>query len=304
MSTMLNTKVAVAAALSAVLLISCGHDGAERLDEDSLWVDSVFTIEADGTVSDHKVFFRDAAGRDTLMVFSSCGREVGRRRSLFDSLGRVACERVEAPDYAMETVYALRPDGKPASFVCSGPEGRSRAVLEYDSAGRLTRQASWPLDGGLEDTLVTTSAYDAAGREVESVDYDGGEPTAKIVKVYDAAGRKVGAQLHVWDSGAWRLTSSEENEFDDKGRQVRSTQRADDVVLLTETLYDEAGNLAAEVVSAQDSVGGPWRRLSATEFTYAPLRKTAVSYSYSTDGRRHLMSRTETFFRRRCRDGS
>lgn len=299
MSTMLNTNVAIAAALSAVLLISCGRPAAERLDEEALWEDSVFTVEADGTVSDHKVFFRDAAGHDTLMVFSSSGREVGRRRSFFDSLGRVTRERVETADYTMETVYTLRPDGKPSSFVYSGPEGRSQAVVDYDTAGRVTRQVSWPLDGGLEDTLVTTRAYDAAGREVESVDYDGGEPTVKIVKVYDAAGRKVGAQLHVWDSGAWRLTSSEENEFDDMGRQVRSTQRADDVVLLTETLYDEAGNEAAEVVSSQDSAGGPCRRLSATEFSYAPLRKTAVSYSYSADGRRRLMSRTETFFRRR-----
>ena len=299
MSTMLNTKVAIAAALSAVLLASCGRDGVAMLDEESLWVDSVFTIEADGTIPDHKVFFRDEAGHDTLMVFSSCGREVGRRRSLFDSLGRVVRERVEAPDYTMETVYTLRPDGKPASFVYLGPEGRLRAVLDYDTAGRLTRQAAWPLDGGPGDTLVTTRAYDAAGREVESVDYDGGEPTVKIVKVYDAAGHKVGARLHVWDSGAWRLTSSEVNEFDDIGRQVRSTQCADDVVTLTETLYDEAGNVAAEVVSAQDGVGGPWQRLSATEFSYAPLRKTAVSYSYSGDGQRRFMSRTETFYRRR-----
>lgn len=299
MSTMLNTNVAIAAALSAALLISCGRPAAERLDEEVLWVDSVFTVEADGTVSDHKVFFRDAAGHDTLMVLSSCGREVGRRRSFFDSLGRVTRERVETADYTMETVYTLRPDGKPSSFVYSGPEGRSQAVVDYDTAGHVTRQVSWPLDGGLEDTLVTTRAYDAAGREVESVDYDGGEPTVKIVKVYDAAGRKVGAQLHVWDSGAWRLTSSEENEFDDMGRQVRSTQRADDVAVLTETLYDEAGNVAAEVVSSQDSAGGPCHRLSATEFSYAPLRKTAVSYSYSADGRRRLMSRTETFFRQR-----
>lgn len=295
---MLNTKVAVAAALSAAFFASCGRDSVVRLDEDSLWVDSVFTIEADGTVSDHKVFFRDEAGHDTLMILTSCGREVGRRRSLFDSLGRVTRERVEAPDYVMETVYTLRPDGKPASFAYSGSEGRLRAVMDYDTAGRVTRQKSWFLDG-VDDTLVTTRAYDAAGHEIESVDYDGDEPSSKIVRVYDAAGHEVGSRLYFWDAGAWRLTSSEENEFDDCGRQIRSVQRADDVVMLSETLYDEAGNVAAQVVSAQDSVGGSWRRLSSTEFSYAPCRKTAISYSYSDDGNRQLMNRTETFFRRK-----
>lgn len=93
-------------------------------------------------------------------------------------------------------------------------------AMEYDTAGRITKEISYSSDGSVSATKVWT--YDAYGRDIEIYEAETDGSYANLVKKqFDDDGNMT--REEVYEDG--ELSSLTENEFDEYGNKLKETLR-------------------------------------------------------------------------------
>lgn len=310
---MTQTKLPIALIAIATILTSCGTGLPIRWDESAMVVDSVIQMAADGRILSRQAYYYDAEGRDTLITFEH-GEGKGEARSTYNDKGKVMRRLVTLADHVTRIEYTYDNSGnlsqQDMTTESMDEKLHAHTIFTNDSTGRQTQSHS-VTDAG--DEVMISMTYDSHGNkesethsvrqtgETEWVNEQRQEWVWEQTNSQDSAKWvQSAARLMMWEDGDWHEVSSEKNTYKD-GRIVKQEQRADDVLLLITTEYDEAGNVRRELTYSTQNADAPLQEtdiISGKEYKYVTNCKVETHFSWAA-GRKEAELIIYTYARRR-----
>ncbi len=310
---MTQTKLPIALLTLTTLMTSCGTDQPIRWDESAMVVDSVIQMAGDGRILSRQAYYYDAEGRDTLVTLESSEMHV-KARYEYDGKGKVTQRLITSADEVMRIEYTYDDNGNLArqdmTTESVDDKRHVRTIFTNDSAGRQTQSHSATDEG---DEVMISMTYDGHGNktsethssrkagETEWQNEQRQEWMWELTASQDSTKwAQSAARLLMWEDGDWHEVSSEKNTYQD-GRIVKQEQRAEDVLLLIVTEYDEVGNVRSELTySLQNADATPQETdiISSKEYKYAMNCKVETEFSWAA-GRKEGSLISYTFGRRR-----
>lgn len=310
---MTQTKLPIALIAIATIMTSCGTDQPIRWDESAMVVDSVIQMAADGRILSRQAYYYDAEGRDTLVTLESSEMHV-KARYEYNDKGKVTRRLVTSSDCVTRIEYTYDNSGnltrQDMTTEDAGGKRQAHTLFTNDSTGRQTQSHSVTDEG---DEVMIGMTYDGHGNktsethstrkagETEWTNEQRQEWEWELTASQDSAKWvQSAARLMMWEDGDWHEVSSEKNTYRD-GRIERQEQRADDVLLLIVTEYDEVGNVRSELTYSMQSADAPVQEtdiISSKEYKYATNCKVETEFSWA-EGRKEGSLVSYTFGRER-----